>query len=73
MCFFDLINLHFVLLHAENNAIGFPFGVGTYVEVWGVAQRSSCLRGMTVVACRDAGFPKRYQRGSLLAKSLYEY
>ena len=36
-----------------------------YVEVWGVAQRSSCLRGMTVVACRDAGFPKRYQRGSL--------
>jgi len=36
-------------------------GVGTYVEVWGVNQRSSCLRGMTVVACRDAGFPKRYQ------------
>jgi len=21
---------------------------------------------MTVVACRDAGFPKRYQRGSLV-------
>jgi len=41
-------------------------GVGTYVEVWGVAQGSSCLRGMTVVACRDAGFPKRYQRGSLV-------
>jgi len=30
--------------------------VGTYVEVWGVAQRSSCLRGMTVIACRDAGW-----------------
>jgi len=41
-------------------------GVRTYVEVWGVAQRSSCLRGMTVVACRDAGFPKHYQRGSLV-------
>ena len=39
---------------------GFPV-VGTYAEVWGDAQRSSCLRGMTVVACRDAGFPKRYQ------------
>jgi len=36
------------------------------VEVWGVAQRRRCLRGMTVVACRDAGFPKRYQRGSLV-------
>jgi len=45
---------------------GFPFGVGTYVEVWGVAQHSSCLRGMTIVACTDAGFPKRYQRGSLV-------
>jgi len=42
------------------------FCVGTYVEVWGVAQRRRCLRGMTVVACRDAGFPKRYQRGSLV-------
>jgi len=48
-----------------NQCRGF-LGVGTYVEVWGVAQRSSCLRGMTVVACRDAGFPKRYQRGSLV-------
>ena len=46
--------------------IRFPFGVGTYVEVWGAAQRSSCLRGMTFVVCRDAGFPKRYQRGSLV-------
>jgi len=27
-----------------------------HVEVWGAAQRSSCLQGMTVVACRDAGF-----------------
>jgi len=46
--------------------VGFPFGVGTYVEVWGVAQCRCCLQGMTVVACRDAGFPKRYQRGSLV-------
>ena len=36
------------------------------VGVWGVAQRRRCLRGMPVVACRDAGFPKRYQRGSLV-------
>ena len=26
--------------------LGFPYGVGTYVEVWGVAQRRRCLRGM---------------------------
>jgi len=40
--------------------------VGTHMEVWGVAQRRGCLRGMTVVACRDAGFPKGYQRGNLV-------
>jgi len=46
--------------------VGFPWFGNRYVEVWGVSQRSSCLRGMTVVACRDVGFPKRCQRGSLV-------
>jgi len=26
--------------------VGVSFGVGTYVEVWGVAQRRRCLLGM---------------------------
>jgi len=49
------------------SGVGFPwFGNLQYVDVWGIAQRNSFLRGMTVVACRDAGFPKRYQQGSLV-------
>jgi len=40
--------------------------VGTYFEVWGVAQGRGCFARNAVAACRDAGFPKRYQRGSLV-------